>query len=44
MAVSLMTGLRGRALALHLGLVALFPVVVDRMPVLRPGGFFGGHP
>ena len=39
-----MTGSRGRALALHLGLVALFPVVVDRLPVPRPGGFFGGHP
>ena len=44
MAVSLMIGPRGRALALHLGLVALFPVAVDRVPAPRPGGPFGGHP
>ena len=39
-----MTDSRGRALALHLGRVALFPVAVDRVPVLRPGDPFGGHP
>ena len=44
-----MTGLlmaepRGRVLALHLGLAALFPVAVDLVPALRPGGPFGGHP
>ena len=39
-----MAGLRGRVLKLHLGLVALFPVAVDRVPVLRPGGPLGGHP
>ena len=39
-----MTGSRGRVLALHLGLAALFPVAVDRVPVPRPGGPFGGHP
>ena len=41
---SLMAGPHGRAPALHLGLVARFPIAVDRVPVLRPGGPFGGHP
>ena len=44
MAVPLMTDSRGRALALHLGRAALFPVAVDRVSVPRPGGPFGGHP
>lgn len=44
MAGPLMIGPRGRALALHLGLIALFPVAVDRMPVPRPDGPFGRHP
>ena len=44
MAVPLMTGSRGRVPVLHLGLVALFPVAVDRVPVPRPGGPLGGHP
>ena len=44
MAGLLMAEPRGRALALHLGLIALFPVAVDRVPVLRSGGPLGGHP
>ena len=44
MAGPLMIGPRGRALALHLGRVALLPVAIDRVPVLRPSGPFGGHP
>ena len=39
-----MTEPRGRVLALHLGLIALFPVAVDPVPVLRSGGPFGEHP
>ena len=39
-----MAGPRGRALAPHLGLIALFPVAVDPVPVLWPGGPFGEHP
>lgn len=39
-----MTGPCGRALALHLGLIALFPAAVDPVPVLRSGGPFGEHP
>ena len=44
MAGPLMIGPRGQALALHLGRAVLFPVAVDRVPALRPGGPFGGHP
>ena len=39
-----MAGPHGRVPALHLGLAARFPVAVDLVPVLRPGGPSGGRP